>query len=250
MATYKVRGTTYNVIYSYRTETGEKKQHWESYTTELEAMQRKAYIDYLQKSRLNQELLKAAYEYKRIRAVERAVSEQFRAPVPVVEEPAGTADDNMSKTYRDFAEKWLPVHARKNRFSPNSFDSYQSNLNNHILPYFGDRVMSTISVEDIDEFIDYLSRKPCRGAKSYGKRPDDVPTLSSGTVKKCYVILTSGFETAKKWHYISEVPNTSAPSEKNVKRKAWEAARVYEVLESIKEDIVPPTKSCAIKRRK
>ena len=34
----------------------------------------------------------------------------------------------MGKTYREFAEKWLPFHARKKRFSPNSFDSYRSNL--------------------------------------------------------------------------------------------------------------------------
>ncbi len=119
MATHKVRGTAHNIIYPYRTETGKVKQQWETYTTELEAMQRKAYIDYLQKNRLYQELLKAAYEYKRIRAVEKAVSEQFRVPAPTMKTPIDAVDDNMSKTYREFAEKWLPFHARKERFSPN-----------------------------------------------------------------------------------------------------------------------------------
>lgn len=113
---------------------------------------------------------------------------------------------------------------------------YRSNLDRHILPYFGDRVMSSITVEDIDDFLDALSRKPCRGPKSYGKRPEDIPTLSSSTVKKCFTILTSGFETAKKWHYISEIPKVTAPTEKTVKRRAWDARRVYEVLDSIKED--------------
>lgn len=51
MATYKVRGTAHNVIYPYRTEDGKVKQQWETYSTELEAMQRKTYIDYLQKNR-------------------------------------------------------------------------------------------------------------------------------------------------------------------------------------------------------
>mgnify|MGYP001633194078 FL=1 len=50
MATYKVRGTAHNVIYPYRTEDGKVKQQWETYSTELEAMQRKTYIDYLQKT--------------------------------------------------------------------------------------------------------------------------------------------------------------------------------------------------------
>lgn len=119
--------------------------------------------------------MKAAFEYKRIRAVEKAVSEQFRVPVPETKAPANIADDNMSKTYREFAEKWLPFHARKERFSPNSYDSYRSNLDNHILPFFGERVMSTITVEDIDEFIDSMSRKPCKGPKSYGRHPSEIP---------------------------------------------------------------------------
>lgn len=236
MATHKVRGASHNIVFSYRTETRTVKQHWETYTTELEAIQRKAYIDYLQKNKLYNELLKAVFEYKRVRAVEKAVSEQFRVPAPMVEAPAGSVDDNMTKTYREFAEKWLPFHARKERFSPNSYDSYRSNLDNHILPYFGDRVMSSITVEDVDEFLDYMSRKPCKGPKSFGKRLDQIPTLSSSSVKKCYTVLISGFETAKKWHYIAEIPNTTAPAEKTVKRKAWDAARVYEVLESITED--------------
>ena len=50
MATYKVRGTAHNVIYPYRAEDGKVKQQWETYSTELEAMQRKTYIDYLQKT--------------------------------------------------------------------------------------------------------------------------------------------------------------------------------------------------------
>lgn len=236
MATYKVRGTAHNIIYPYRTESGQVKQQWETYTTALEAKQRKAYIDYLQENRMRSEILRAAMEYRRQRAVEKAVSEQFQRPVPLVEPPKGANDDNMGKTYREFAEKWLPFHARKERFSPNSYDSYRSNLDNHILPFFGDRIMSSITAEDIDEFTDYLSQKPCKGPKSYGKYPGQIPTLSSSSVKKAYTVLTSGFETALKWHYIAAIPATSAPAEKTVKRRAWDMARVREVMESIKED--------------
>lgn len=235
MATYKVRGIAHNIIYPYRTEDGKVKHQWETYSTELEAMHRKAYIDYLQKNRLHHEIRKAVAEYQCKRAVEREVVERFR-PRTQEEAHPHAAEDNTAKTYREFAEKWLPIHARKERFSPNSYDSYRSNLDRHILPYFGDRVMSSITVEDIDDFLDALSRKPCRGPKSYGKRPEDIPTLSSSTVKKCFTILTSGFETAKKWHYISEIPKVTAPTEKTVKRRAWDARRVYEVLDSIKED--------------
>ena len=72
MATYKVRGIAHNIIYPYRTEDGKVKHQWETYSTELEAMHRKAYIDYLQKNRLHHEIRKAAAEYQCKRAVERA----------------------------------------------------------------------------------------------------------------------------------------------------------------------------------
>lgn len=49
MATYQVRGSSHNIIYLYRTDDGKSKQHWETYETELEAIQRKAYIELLQK---------------------------------------------------------------------------------------------------------------------------------------------------------------------------------------------------------
>lgn len=236
MATYMARGNTHNIVYPYRTDTGERKQQWESYTTELEAIQRKAYIDYLQKNRLHDELLKAVTDYKGKRAAERAVEELARNGKGTEEILTPSGEDNTNKTYREFTEKWLPFHARKKRFSPNSYDSYSANLKNHILPVFGDRIMSTITSEEIDDFIDYLSNKPCMGSKSYNKDISDIPMLSSSSVKKCYNILTAGFPTAKKWHYITEIPDTTAPAEKMKKRKAWKPEQVNSFLNGIKED--------------
>ena len=236
MATYKARGTSHCVIYRYRDEDGQKKQIWETYTTQAEAMKRKAYIDYLEQHNLPGDLLRAVQEYKRIKAVAKAVYEECRT-IEVEKRSEQTSEgDNTGKTYREFVEKWLPFHARKKRFSPNSIDSYQQNLDNHILPYFGDRVMSTITSEDVDDFLDYLSMKPCTGSRSYGKMPDEIPTLSTASIKKCYTVLTSGFATAKKWRYITEIPETTPPTERTAKRHAWLAEKVYAFLESIKDD--------------
>lgn len=238
MATYKIRGTSHSIIYWYNSQDGDKKQHWETYETELEAVQRKALIDYLQKNKCRDDLRKAAEEYKEKRALEKAAKENANLahgnPPDIT--PVATSEDNSGKTYREFTEKWLPFQARKNRFSPNTYDSYRGNLNNHILPYFGDRIMSSITSEDIDNFLDHLSQKPCSGSKGYCPDPQNIPTLSSGTVKKCYTILTSGFAVAKKWHYITEIPQTTAPMEKNKKRKAWDPQKVSSLLSCIKED--------------
>ena len=235
MATYKVRGNAHNVIYPYKTEAGKQKQQWETYNTELEAVQRKAYIDYLQKNKQHDQLLKTATEYSRKRAAERAAA-KGDVPTDNSLQSIPACRDNTDKTYREFAEKWLPFHARKERLSPNSFDSYHNILRTHILPYFGDRIMSEIVSEDIDNFIDHLSKKPCKGSKSYGKNPDEIPTLGSATVKKCYSILTAGFPIAKQWKYINEVPYTKAPAEKTKKRKAWEPKQVFKANEGITDD--------------
>lgn len=236
MATYKVRGNSHNVVCTYFNEFGEKKQMWETYMTEVEALKRKAYIDSLQKSNLRAEITKEALEYRRHSLIAKAVTEQMKQE-NLVATPQGVRDtDNSKKTYREFAEKWLPFHGRKERLSPNTYDSYRQNLDNHILPYFGDMVMSQITVEAVDDFLDYLSRKPCKGAKSYGKSPDQIPTLSSSSIKKCYIVLTAGFPTALSWGYIKEIPKTTAPAEKTKKRRAWSPDQVAKILDHIKDD--------------
>jgi integrase len=237
MATYKPRGNVHNVIYPYTNENKEYKQQWETYESELEAVQRKAYIDYLQKNKKYDELLKVVIEYKKKRAIEKSNKELSEKDAAALETVAHAPEDNTYKTYREFTEKWLPFHARKKRISPNTYDSYKSNLKNHILPYFGNRVMSTITSEDVDNFVDYMSKKPCLDNKRYNRlKSENVKTLSSASVKKCYNLLTGGFKDAKKWRYITEIPETTAPSEKTKKRKAWEPQLVQQVLDGMKED--------------
>ena len=60
MATLKIRGESYSVIYLYTAADGQKKQQWETYVTELEALQRKTYIEYLHKNKMKKELQLAA----------------------------------------------------------------------------------------------------------------------------------------------------------------------------------------------
>ena len=72
MATYTIRGSSHNVVYTYQTADGARKQQWESYNTELEAIQRKAYIDFLQTQKRPDDIRQAALDYKRKRAIEKS----------------------------------------------------------------------------------------------------------------------------------------------------------------------------------
>ena len=236
MATCKRRNNTYCVIYQYRTSAGKVKQKWETYMTELEAVQRKALIDYFQANKQYDEIRRLATEYTQTRAIEKCASKIARDNPEITATPQVNSEENLTRTYREFMEKFLPIYARKQNFSPKTYDSYVSMLNTHILPYFGDWVMSAITPQAIDDFIDHLRRTPCRGYKSHGRIASEIPTLSSPTIKKCYNILKVGFPTAKRWGYIREIPATTAPSEKYRKRKAWSSATIMEALNSMRDD--------------
>lgn len=51
-----------------------------------------------------------------------------------------------------------------------------------------------------------------------------------------YNILTLGFETAKRWNYIAEIPNTKGPSEHYKRRKAWSSEYISKILDQIQDD--------------
>ena len=108
MATYTIRGTSHNVVYTYKAADGKRKQQWESYSSELEAIQRKAYIDYLQSQNRASDITHEASEYRRKKAVEK-VAQKIAAEnaVATPDTPSPESEDNMSKTYREFMERFL-----------------------------------------------------------------------------------------------------------------------------------------------
>lgn len=115
MATYKIRGTSHNVIYPYRTEDGTKKQQWESYDTELEAVQRKAYIDFLQKNNRLDEVRAAAVDYKE----KHTPAKMALAAAPAVDSTQPTAsEDNTHRTYAEFIDRFCRSTHGKCVFPP------------------------------------------------------------------------------------------------------------------------------------
>jgi len=237
MATYKTRGSSHCVIYPYKTEECKTCYQWEAYATELEATTRKAYVEYLQKTKDIVGLQKAVNEYKEMKFIEKAKRE-YPVDNSLLEKLAPSSNENLHKTYKEFTLKWLPFHARKKRFSPKTYDSYLSTINIHLLPFFGDRIMSKITSSDVDDLIDHLSKKTCKGYRSYNKKPKDIPTLSSGSVKRIYNVFMAGLPAARRWGYIKEIPQSSAPAEKQKKRKAWEFQKVSDILTEIDDSII------------
>jgi integrase len=230
MASIKHKGNAFKVVYNYRTNDDELKQQWETYHTELEAKLRKVLIDDMQERKDHQGLLAEVIAYKeKMNALRIASGMKINANVPDAVKPKDK--NNLDKTFADFIYKWFPFYERSKSNSVKTYDNKVSSLRAHIIPYFGHRIMSTITAEEYDEFIDYLHQKPCGGSKSFNKAPEDVETLSSSTVAKSYMILNSALPTALEWGYITKLPKLKGPSVKSEKRKFWSPETVLSSLE-------------------
>ena len=242
MASYKVRGNKHNVIFNYKSQGSDKQKiQWETYVTAKEALERKTHIDYLQNEKQYDEIYQAVLEYKDNQAAMNAEKEaektiaryKNRFDEPACPYPRDA--DNTYKTYCEFAEEWLPFQARKKRYAPSTYDSYHNTLKVHILPYFGERIMSKITARDIDSFVTYLSYKPVQGNQFNAADPESLPTLSSSVVKKAHQVLMAGFPTARQWGFVKEIPVSAVPTEKYKKRKAWSSKEIFNHLMRMKD---------------
>lgn len=221
MATLTPRGRVFAVTYTVKGENGKHKNCYESYENEIEASQRKAYIDILQKAETSKldELRAAAEAFKTTRALQ-------------------TSINNYDKTYHEFSEKWLPFYAKKKKLSPHTYDGHRRNLDVHILPVFGNRIVSTITSEDLDLFVDGLERKRCLGSKSYNKRKKDVPKLSTASISKIMSTLNASMRTAEDWRYTKKRPKTITPPVEAKSRVSWDSAGIKSVMDKIRDPMV------------
>jgi len=231
MASLKRRGqNSFAVFYYYTNEAEEDIKHWESYKDELSAMQRKSFIDYLQKNGNVDAIRDAAMRYKQEREViAPAKSSDGRAA-------SRTTAEMKKLTIGELFDMWLPIYVQKNRLKPNTYDNHTRVMANHIMPYFEKQPVATITALGIDQFIEHLNRKKCQGSKSYNKKIDDVPTLSSSSVKKVYDCLYLLLKAAKAWGVMDEIPETAAPGVKYAKRMYWTHEKIKYALDHIRDN--------------
>lgn len=236
MASIRIRGNSYNVVYTYRDKDNISQRMWETYYDEIEAAERKVLLDLFKKRKDHEALRKAAEEYKAESSKSDIVS--IAADNTPDEQDEVVDIDKTQTLFSDLVEKVTPLYARKKRLAPGSYDSFVRNMEVHILPYFEGTVANDIDAESIDNFVDHLSKKKCSGSKAYNKSYDDIPTLSSSTIQKIYSNLYVALGVGKEWGYIKEVPRTIAPTVKYQKRNAWDNNQVLDALNIIDDKLL------------
>jgi integrase len=83
-------------------------------------------------------------------------------------------------TFAALAEEWVRRYPALHAIRPNTWESYQTFLTHHLLPYFGQQHVSSITTDTIEAFIE-CKRAPGGSVRRHGKPLGD-RTLRSGLV--------------------------------------------------------------------
>jgi len=197
MATIRKRGKTYSVIYYFTNEEGVRKQKWESGLTLQEAKKLKNEIELSQ------------------------INETFIPP--------------SEKTVSDFLEEWVQLYGKANW----QYGTYTTNLGlirNHVIPYIGNIPLQKLTPLDVEKLYATLREKKVGGAKSH-RDEEDIPCLSSTTIRLIHVMLRRAFTSAVEWKQVSSNPVTcKAPKKNETESLIWDAATVARALRDIKHE--------------
>ena len=112
----------------------------------------------------------------------------------------GIEDEKKSPSFRDYALEWLNTHV-ETACKYSTYKSYQTCLNKHLIPFFGDRALVDIHRRDVKRFI-------------YDKLAEG---LASSTVNNARLCLSGIFTAAIEDEIISV--NPAARTGKFTKRK-------------------------------
>lgn len=115
------KGTSYNVIYYYIDENGQRKQKWESFSSHKEAAKRKAAIENQQNE--------------------------------------GTFLPPTNQTVQEFLEDFVSLYGTK-KWGTSMYDSCTSLIDNYIVPILGEVKIRDITTRTVDKFIQTLQKTP------------------------------------------------------------------------------------------
>ncbi len=200
MATIRKRNGKHVVIYDYIDEKGERRQKWKTFATKPDAQKFKVKIEH---EKLNNEFVRPT-----------------------------------EQTLETFLNEWIEIHA-KAYWQFNTYTGALGMIKNHIIPTLGNKELQKITPKDVEMLYDSLRSKKVSGTQSYNKSEDELPCLSSTTIRHVHNIMKSAFDKAVEWQLISKSPVICTPPKKNVvEKKIWEAELVKTALDNIEHELL------------
>jgi len=131
--------------------------------------------------------------------------------------------------------EWVEVHA-KAKWQYSTYTGSLGMIKNHIVPLIGHIGLQDVTPRDIDMMFDKLRDKKVFTYNTNQKRDEDIPCLSSTTLRHIWMIVNAAFERAVTWKLIQENPVTCDPPKKNKSTKTiWDAETFRIALEDMKD---------------
>lgn len=200
MATIRKRKNKHVVIYDYTDENGKRRQKWETFDDKVEAQKFKNKIEL---DKLNRTLVTPS-----------------------------------AQKVKDFLLEWVKVHA-KAKWQYKTYSGSLSMIQNHIVPLIGEMAVQEVNPKDIDMMFDTLRMKKVAGPKSYNQREEDIPCLSSTTLRHIYIIIKKAFDKAVDWKLIQSNPVVcDAPKKNKASRRVWDAGTFRVALTDIDDPLL------------
>jgi integrase len=125
-------------------------------------------------------------------------------------------------------ERWLPT--KRSQLRPSTFDSYERNIKNHVLPRLGSIPLQRLTAEDLDAFYADLLASGRLNGKSKG--------LSAKSVRYIHTIVRKALADAhRKGTVVRNVADVADPPKPSAGTKpemrAWAAEQLRQFLEEI-----------------
>lgn len=119
----------------------------------------------------------------------------------VREEIASGTQDAPVSTFAEYSEKWMADYVKPNVRQKTARD-YEAIIRVHLVPAFGDKLLTEIRPADVQQFLADQSRREISPAK------DDEPAriLAPSSANKHLVILKGMLVRAVEWGYLRESP--------------------------------------------
>lgn len=125
-------------------------------------------------------------------------------------------NENYALTLGEWLDKWLNEYMSLTA-RQSSFTGYKSNINNYIKPILGNKMLSTVTTDDVQKMYNKLKKEGRVKPDKNGSK-----ALSNSTVRGIHMMLHEALEYAVREHLIISNPtnNTSIPKS-NYAPKQW-----------------------------
>lgn len=143
-------------------------------------------------------------------------------------------------TIGEFMLEWLDYYKKLGN-AVSTCGIVSNCLNQYIIPDLGERKLQTLSSKDVEDyFLSLRNRHHARSKYRYFDwNEEDIPTLSSTTIRHIYVYFNMALDKAVEWELIPKNPVLIPPPPKaDNPTEAWDEETLYMALSEIKDPLL------------